>query len=202
MEAYGREASPTDDELVEKSKKGEVSAFNGLVKRYQKIVYNLALRMLSDPEEADDAAQDAFITAFNKIKHLKGGSFQPWLLRIVANRCIDIIRTRGRRPSVSLDALLEWEKPPPLTDPGESPEEFALRRELRARLQEGLSLLPPDMRLVVILSDVQGYSYEEIANVAATSVGTVRSRLSRGRAKMRDFLSQNMELLPPSLRHK
>lgn len=179
-------------ELTERSKRGDLSAFNLLVERYQTQVYNLALRILGDMSMAEDATQEAFLSAWRGIRSFRGGSLRAWLLRITSNACYDQVRAARRRPTVSLETLLDPEEP---NIPGgsESPEEYALRRELGRTIQQGLASLPFEQRLVVVLSDIQGLSYEEIAQATHTSLGTVKSRLSRGRAGLRDCLR---ELLP------
>lgn len=189
-------------ELIAASQRGEVGAFNQLVVTYQQIVYNLAYRMVSDSDLAADITQDAFLSAFRAIKSYRGGSFKAWLLRIVSNACYDHFRRQKRRPTDSLDQMQETPGYDAVfVDRADGPEELALRRELLACLQRGLAGLPEDQRLVVILCDVQGMSYEEMAEVTGSSLGTVKSRLSRGRARLREFLLRQRELLPSSLRH-
>jgi len=195
---------PMDEQkLISRSKKGDVEAFNLLVEQYQRMAYNLALRMLGDSEGAADACQDAFLSAYRAIGKFRGGSFKSWILRITANSCHDRQRVARRSRTVSLDdMLLGPDDLPDNSDGIESPEDYALRRELGRLINEGLGYLPADQRLVVILSDIQGLSYEEAAHVAGCSLGTVKSRLNRGRTRMRDFLIQNEELLPRKFRLK
>ena len=190
--------------LVDAARQGDVSSFNRLVLSYQSMVYNLAYRILGDRHAAADATQEAFISAFKGIGKFRGGSFKAWLLRIVTNACYDQLRRKQRRPTASLDALLVVEPVPirSLTDPGESPEEHALRQELSRAIQVGIGTLPPEQRVALVLSDVQGLSYQEIAEVTGASLGTVKSRLSRARGKMRDFLLEQRELLPSQYRLK
>jgi RNA polymerase sigma factor (sigma-70 family) len=188
-----------EQELISRSKDGDVDAFNLLVEQYQRLVYNLALRMLGNTEAAEDASQDTFLSAYKAIGKFRGGSFKSWVLRIAANSCHDKQRVSRRYRIVSLDTLLETDDLPQANNT-ESPEDYALRRELGRFLNEGLSHLPEDQRLVVILSDVQGLSYEEVAQVTGASLGTVKSRLNRGRTRLRDFLLQREELLPSKFR--
>lgn len=191
---------PLELDLIKASAKGNVEAFNQLVLTYQQLVYNVAYRMLSDPEDAADATQDAFVSAFRSIKTFRDGSFKAWLLKIATNACYDRLRSRKRRPAISLESVMddgETTFDPP--DPAVGPEDLALKREVLQLIQHGLDRLPEDQRLVVILSDVQGLSYEEIAEATGANLGTVKSRLSRGRAAMRDFLRQS-ELLPTRFR--
>jgi RNA polymerase sigma-70 factor (ECF subfamily) len=193
---------PMDEqELISRSKNGDVEAFNLLVEQYQRMAYNLALRMLGDAEAAADASQDAFLSAYRAIGKFRGGCFRSWILRITANSCHDKQRAGQRSRTVSLDNMMLG--PDDITsNPGdmESPEDYALRQELGKLINEGLVRLSTDQRLVVILCDIQGLSYEEAAQVAGCSLGTVKSRLNRGRARLRDFLTQHEELLPFNFR--
>jgi RNA polymerase sigma-70 factor (ECF subfamily) len=190
--------------LIDAARQGDVGSFNQLVLSYQSMAYNVAYRILGDHDAAADATQDAFLSAFKGIGKFRGGSFKAWLLRIVTNACYDQLRLKQRRPTASLDALLVSEPAPirPLTDPGESPEEYALRQELSRVIQVGMETLPPEQRVALVLSDVQGFSYEEIVEITGVSLGTVKSRLSRARSKLRDFLLEQRELLPSPYRLK
>ncbi len=190
--------------LVAAAQRGDVESFNALVRQYEGRVYNMCYRMLGDVESAADAAQDAFLSAFRNLHSFRGGSFRSWILRIATNACYDVLRARRRRPAVSLDTTLDDEdeaSPLQIADRAESPDEFALRRELAAAIQRGLALLPEEQRLILILSDIQGLTYDEIAQITSTNLGTVKSRLSRGRARLRDILKAG-ELLPMRYRHE
>lgn len=192
-----------EQQLVEAGQRGDVEAFNRIVRLYEGRVYNLCYRMLGDADAAADAAQDTFIAAYRNLRSFRGGVFRSWLLRIAANNCYDLLRARKRRHATSLDAAREPDDDGPgfdVADEGESPDEFALRRELGVAIQKSLAVLPEDQRIVVILSDIQGMAYEEIAQITSTNLGTVKSRLSRGRARLRDLLRQG-ELLPSRYRH-
>jgi len=156
--------------------------------------------MLANSEAAEDASQDTFISAYKAIGKFRGGSFKSWVLRIAANSCHDKLRVARRYRVVSLDTLLLETGDLPQADNTESPEDYALRRELGRFLNEGLAHLPEDQRLVIILSDVQGLSYGEVAQATGSSLGTVKSRLNRGRTRLRDFLLQREELLPSKFR--
>ena len=190
--------------LIDAARRGDVGSFNQLVLNYQSMAYNLAYRILGNRDAAADATQEAFLSVFKAIGKFRGGSFKAWLLRIVTNACYDQLRLKQRRPATSLDALLVLEPAPvqSLTDPGESPEEYAVRQELRGAIQVGIGILPPEQRIALVLSDVQGLSYQEIAEVTGASLGTVKSRLSRARSKLRDFLLEQRELLPSQYRLK
>ena len=183
--------------LVAAARRGDTQAFNKLILTYQTLVYNVAYRMLHDQDAAADATQEAFISAFHAMHSFRGGSFKSWLLRIVTNACYDQLRVVQRRPTSSLeDMLVDPDHSVMLTDVGELPEDYAMRQDLGRAIQQGLDGLPPDQRATVILSDIQGLSYEEIAQATGVSLGTVKSRLSRGRARLRDYLQREQELLP------
>jgi len=190
--------------LVEVAQRGDVASFNELVRLFEGRVYNLCYRMLGDPDSAADAAQDAFLAAFRNLRSFRGGSFRSWMLRIATNTCYDVLRVRKRRPSVSLDLEADDEtdsSPLQIADTAESPDDFAQRRELAAAIQDGLTALPDEQRIVLILSDIQGLAYEEIAQITNSNLGTVKSRLSRGRARLREVLKAG-ELLPARYRHE
>jgi RNA polymerase sigma-70 factor (ECF subfamily) len=189
-----------EQELISRSHDGDIEAFNQLVERYQRLVYNLALRMLGNAETAEDAAQDTFLSAYKAIGKFRGGSFKAWILRIAANACHDKMRAARRARVVSLDDLMEELGDFIADNDAESPEDYTLRRELGRFINEGLTHLPEDQRLVVILCDIQGLSYEEISEATKSSLGTVKSRLNRGRARLRDFFLQRRELLPAEYR--
>ncbi len=191
--------------MIEAAQRGDVPSFNQLVRAYQGVVYHTAYRVLGDGDAASDATQDAFISAYKNIKSFRGGSFKAWLLRIVTNSCYDQLRVRQRKPTASLDALLiDPDNPAPGLGEAreESPQDHAERQELAAMIEKGLQTMPVDQRVTLVLSDIDGFSYEEIAQVTNTNVGTVKSRLSRGRAHLREFLLAQEELLPSSFRPK
>ncbi len=188
--------------LISDAQHGDLEAFNRLVLAYQAQVYNLAYRIMGEGEAAADATQEAFISAYKHINYYRGGSFRAWLLRIVTNACYDELRRRKRRPVASLEALSvapegpEAEAEAALTAHEESPAEHAERRELALAIQGCLSALPAEMRVVAVLADVQGLDYAEIAATTGLALGTVKSRLSRARARLRDCLQGARELLP------
>jgi RNA polymerase sigma-70 factor (ECF subfamily) len=193
-----------DSALIQAARQGDLEAFNRLVLAYQDMVYNQAYRMMGEPAAAEDAAQDAFISAFRNLGSYRGGSFKAWLLRIVTNLCYDELRRRKRRPTLPIEPLdqdeEEIESPRWIADPGESPEEFAERAELAQALQRCLSNLPPEFLSVVTLVDIQGMDYTEAAQVVGTPLGTVKSRLARARMRLRDCLQGVWELLPSAFR--
>jgi RNA polymerase sigma-70 factor (ECF subfamily) len=187
---------PTDEHLVSLSKDGNLSAFNSLVERYQGAVYSLSVRLLGDRGAAEDATQEAFLSAYRSMNSFVGGSFRSWLFRIAANECKDELRRRGRRPtgSVRFDDG-EDDRPFDVADSAESAAEFVERKELAVAIEAALQDLPFEQRQVILLSDVHGYHYEEIATITRTSVGTVKSRIHRGREKLRLLLAAQAELL-------
>jgi len=188
--------------LIAEAQKGSLDAFNALVLAYQSQVYNLARYILRDDAAADDATQETFIAAYRALGDFRGGSFRAWLMRIVTNACYDELRHRKRRPAVSWDAFedLDEESNAYLVDHGESPEERLQRGELGALLDRALAALPQDQRMVLVLVDRLGYSYEEVAQVLNMRMGTVKSRLYRARARMREALLAEQEFLPARYR--
>lgn len=191
--------------LIRAAQHGDVAAFNQLVRAYQAQVYRTAYRVLGDTAAAEDATQDAFIAAYKHIRNFRGGSFKAWLLRIVTNACYDQLRVKQRRPTASLDALLLNPDQPAAgleRAASESPQEVAERHELGALIQRGLATLPHEQRLTLVLIDIEGLSYEEAADALGTNLGTIKSRLSRARAALRDFLVQHRELVPAQYRLK
>lgn len=189
-----------DEELARAASQGDLESFNALVDRHQDQAYGIALRMLRQPQAAEDAVQDAFLNAYRGIARYRGGSFRSWLLRIVMNSCYDAIRRSRRRPSVSLEERagegkgedVPWEP----AEPGPGPEELAIRKEQQRVLSALLLELPPQQRAVLVLTDVQGLSYEEVSGATGEPLGTVKSRLSRARARLRDLLRSRPELFP------
>jgi RNA polymerase sigma-70 factor (ECF subfamily) len=195
-----------EQRLIDAAKQGDLASFNVLVTMHVRAVYGLCFRMLREQMAAEDAAQDAFLKAWSSIGSFRGEAFRAWLLRIATNRCYDVIRAKGRRPADSLDAL-PFETEPFWTSQAsgdEHPEQHVARAELSRCLEQALSALPDDQRLVIILSDIEERSYEEIAEIAGVAVGTVKSRLSRARAKLRESLRaqpEQRELLERFGRH-
>ncbi len=187
---------------------GNLAAFNTLVLEYQRQIYNVCYRTLGNTEDASDATQDALLSAFRGLKTFQGAApgLRSWLLRIAVNTCYDQLRRRQRRPADSLDAPSTADADSPtsladhLPDPGVGPEQRSLTAETARQIQAALDQLPADQRLTVILCDVQGLSYDEVARAMAVELGTVKSRLSRGRAQLRDLLAARGELPASSQR--
>ena len=188
---------------------GKSSCFNCVIETYQTQAYNLARRMLSDWALAEDAVQDSFVSAYRAFNRFRGENLTAWVLRIVSNTCRDMLRARKARPALSLDPLPTGDSGEPqgpsavdLPSHEPSPEDRAEQAELRETIQAGLDTLQEDQRLAVLLVDVHGLSYEEASEIMGCSLGTVKSRVSRGRGGMRDCLRQTGELLPSRFRQE
>jgi RNA polymerase sigma-70 factor (ECF subfamily) len=183
-----------DRALVERALGGELEAFNELVGLYQDYLFALVVRVVSDRDAAADAVQEAFFSAYRNLNRFRGDSFRSWLTRIALNAATDILRYRKRRPA---DPFPEWEddswQPPALES--DNPERQALRRNAGRVLSSALAQITADQRAAILLYDVQGYDYQEIADMTGVSLGTVKSRIHRGRLALRDLLEGDMELL-------
>lgn len=188
--------------LIAQAQKGDVQAFNTLVLHYQQVVYNVAYRIMGEPQAAEDAAQEAFISAYKSLNKFREGNFKAWLLRITTNGCYDELRRRKRRPQSSLERITEdnQESFAFLRDPEIGPERRQQQLELVQAIEDCLQNLPDDQRVTAVLCDVEGYDYNEIASITDVSLGTVKSRVSRARAKLRDCLQGFKELLPMNYR--
>jgi len=195
--------------LIARSQHGDVSAFNQLVLHYQQAVYNVVLRVLGDREIAADITQETFLAAFRSIQMFRGGpSFRAWLLRIASNQAYDHWRRTHRHPVDSLESMTENEESYSSeaisslidTEQAVNPEEALLSSELQEVIQQGLEQLPLDQQVAIVLCDIQGLSYEEIAITTQTTMGTVRSRIARGRERLRKYLQKHRELLPGNYR--
>jgi RNA polymerase sigma-70 factor (ECF subfamily) len=188
---------------IKEAQKGSLAAFNQLVMAYQGTAYNVAYRVMGNQDAAADVCQEAFLKAYKAIQQYKGGSFKSWLLRIVTNTCYDHLRYKRRRPATPLEDLVENpddHSDKLISDDIDQPEEQVLQGELKALIQTGINQLPEDQAIVLVLSDVQGFSYQEIADIIGQPLGTVKSRLSRGRQRLRNFLMEKKELLPSQYR--
>lgn len=186
--------------LIETAKRGDPDAFNLLVLKYQDMLYRVSLRIVQDECSAEDALQNAFIQAFQKIRSFRGGSFKSWLARVAVNASYDELRRTKRHISTPLEQFNqegeEIESPMWMTDPSAGPQELAESHELQRALQDCIRALIPDYRLMVILVDIEGMSYEEAARIARVPVGTVKSRLARARMQLRTALKKFGNLLP------
>ena len=188
--------------LIAAAQGGDVHAFNRLVRSYQRLAYNLALSRTGDmPKTRQMQPRTLLCLPFARSASFAAVRSRPGVLRIVTNECYDQLRRKQRRPEESLDDLgVEPDHSATFMDAQELPEEHALRQELSGMIQGELMKLPADQRMVVVLSDIQGYSYEEIAEITGVALGTVKSRLNRGRGRLRDLLLVHKELLPGDYR--
>jgi RNA polymerase sigma-70 factor, ECF subfamily len=201
-----REAEAAEDrELVEKAKTGDRRAFGRLVEKYQRRVYSLAFGILRQREDAWDVAQEAFVKAYKKLDRFEGtAAFYTWLYRITYNLSIDTLREKARRETVDLDEgrkleeALEGDQ-----TPAEHPDQMAQRKELHRVLQAAMSRLSDKHRAIIVLREVEGLSYEEMAEVLGISKGTVMSRLFHARQNLQTLLAPYVkrgEEVPQSLK--
>jgi RNA polymerase sigma-70 factor (ECF subfamily) len=203
MKALQNAAAP-EKTLIRAAQRGDLEAFNLLILRYQNLLFGIALRLLNDEDAAADAVQEALISAFRRFDTFRGDSLRSWLARVVVNACYDEIRKKRRQHSVPLEQFNaegdEIETTYWLIDPQADPEVQYESSELEHAIQKSLNKLPDIYRLVLVLVDVEGLSYEEAARAAGVPVGTVKSRLARARLQMQKSLQTAGELLPASYR--
>ncbi|HUZ76368.1 MAG TPA: RNA polymerase sigma factor [Chloroflexota bacterium] len=178
---------PDEESLLSQARRGDLAAFNQLVERLQGLVYNVCRQTLGEADAAADATQEAFFAAYRGLAGFRGGSFRGWVLRIATNHCLDVLRARRRHREEPLPDIYEAMADQP------SPEQRALTAEVIGVVEAALAKLPPDQRLCVVLVDVQGLDYQEAAAALHLNLGTLKSRLSRARAQLR-------ELIPPEFR--
>lgn len=187
-----------DDEFIKRSKSGEIEAFEELVLRYEKRVYTIAYRYMGNREDASDLAQEALIKVYKNLKKFRGeSSFSTWLYRIVANVCRDALRKRAGKKEASLDSPIstsEGELKREVEDTSPTPDILLEQREQADYIQEMISRLDPKYRVVIVMREIQGFTYEEIASQLGCSLGTVKSRLSRARKILRDSIVEDGEL--------
>ena len=190
--------------LIRSAQSGDLDSFNTLILHYQDSVFYTALRIIGDEDLAQDAAQEAFISAFRSISTFRGGSFKAWLMRMVTNACYDEFRRQKRRPTTSLEPDTadgeEIDSPRWLADPNMTPAEKSEAVELEHAIQHCLDALPTEFRTVVVLADIQGMDYSEVATASHVPLGTIKSRLARARLRLRECLRGFEELLPSSFR--
>ncbi len=191
--AHRTQPLPDEAAVIARAASGERTAFAQLMEHYQSACYGLAWRLLRDPEQAADATQDAFIHAYKAIGSYRGGIFRSWLLRITANASYDMLRRAQRRPSSPLPDPDEGG--PELPDLGAvNPLAEATKSELYRHLEVALRRLPEDQRTAVVLCDVYGMDYNEVASMTQSALGTVKSRIHRGRLRLRELLADHREL--------
>lgn len=185
--------APDERELVRRASQGDESAFELLMRTHESRMYAVALRMCANREDAQDCLQEAMLRIYRAISNFKfQSSFATWAYRITMNTCLDELRRRKLRTATSLDVLLDTGWSP--TDDGETPEQYSIASEQRRMLEKAIADLPEDMRAAIVLRDVQGFSYDEIARMLEANVGTIKSRISRGREKLREVLVRQPEL--------
>lgn len=195
--AGGREVKDvqnTDEQrLIHQAARGEAAAFEQLMRQHEGRMYAVALRMCGNREDAQDCLQEAMLRVYRAIGGFKGqSSFATWVYRVTMNTCLDELRRRKVRTASSLDQLLDAGWAP--TDEEDTPERHSIASEQRRMLEKAIAGLPEDMRAAIVLRDVQGFSYDEIAKMLEANVGTIKSRISRGREKLRDVLMRQPEL--------
>lgn len=182
-----------EQELIRLAGDGDQRAFETLMSVQESRMYAVALRMCGNREDAQDCMQEAMIRIFRSMTTFKGqSSFATWVYRITMNSCLDELRRRKTRTATSLDALLDNGYAP--SDESDTPEQHSLQNEQRRQLERAIAELPEDMRAAIVLRDIQGCSYEEIAQTLDANVGTIKSRISRGRERLRAALSRQPEL--------
>ena len=180
-----------EQQWIEAARKGDQEAFGELVRRYEKKVFALTSRMCKNPEDAAEAAQEAFLAAWQGLPAFRGdAAFSTWLYRLVSNACIDLLRREGRHRDAAGPSFNDEEHPVDIPDPSATPQELSERRELREEIEAGLAALSPEHRQVLILREIHQLAYDEIAKVLQLDQGTVKSRINRGRRHLRNFLLQ------------
>ena len=179
--------------LLERARDGDLDAFNDLVVLHQDQLFNLVARMVPDRDQAHDVVQEAFFSAYRNLGRFRGGSVRSWLSRIAVNAAMDTQRARKRRPSQPYPELEDEAWQPPTGEEAD-PEGLTLSAERTAVLERALAGITPDQRASIVLFDVEGYDYAEIAEMTGVSLGTVKSRIHRGRLALRELLSDRMEL--------
>lgn len=179
--------------LLERALGGDLDAFNDLVECYQDHLWALVVRMVPDRDQASDAVQEAFFSAYRNLRSFRGGSVRAWLSRIAVNAAMDAQRLRKRRP-VQPYPELEDESWQPRANESADPVATTLTVERHRALESALGQITPDQRAAIVLFDVEGYDYAEIATMTGVSLGTVKSRIHRGRLALRALLADRMEL--------
>ncbi|MFI3173996.1 MAG: sigma-70 family RNA polymerase sigma factor [Bacillota bacterium] len=177
------------NEYVDKAKRGDVAAFEHLIKSQERIVYNIAYRMINNKDDAYDLSQEIFIKIFRNLRHFNGqSSFSTWVYRIAVNACIDEIRKRKNKGIVSIDQELEGDDghyKKEFVSNSATPEEAMIKKEEQLEITRAINALSEEHRAVIILREIHGMSYEEIAGIVGMSLGTVKSRISRARSQFK-----------------
>ena len=179
--------------LLERARSGDLGAFNDLVECYQDHLHALVVRMVPDRDQADDAVQEAFFSAYRNLASFRGGKVRSWLSRIAINAAMDAQRLRKRRPAQPYPELEDDSWQPPAGEDAD-PERTAIQAERSRVLAAALATITVDQRAAIVMFDVEGYDYAEIADITGVSLGTVKSRIHRGRLALRDRLEGSMSL--------
>jgi RNA polymerase sigma-70 factor (ECF subfamily) len=184
---------------LKKAKSGDIEAFEILVEGHQKRIYNIALKMLGNKDDAMELSQEALIKIYKSIKKFKEeSSLSTWIYRITTNVCLDYLRKMKNKKTYSIDETLdldEGEVNIQIVDNSNRPDKIFEQKETREMIKKSINQLSVDQRMVVILKDIEGYSYEEISNYLKVPVGTVKSRINRARILLKNIVKKNMELL-------
>ena len=200
VDAKGMATGLQEKQWIEQAQAGDLAAFNQLVLAHQDSAFRLARWMLNDSDGAEDIVQNVFLCAYQKLARFRCASFRSWLLRIVHNACIDELRRRKRHPWLTLEAHdgegEEIETPRWLVDSTPQPEEALMQREEGQRIEACLQRLPAAMRAVIVLIDIEGLDYSEAAAALGLPLGTVKSRVGRARAQLREGLKEPTPLAP------
>ena len=174
------------------ARNGDQESFEKLVRLYEKRVFSLTSRMCRNSADAEEAAQEAFLAAWQALPAFRGdASFATWLYRLVSNACVDILRREGRHQGMAGPSLDDEESSPEPPDKSPSPHALAERAELRRQIEAGLAALPPEYRQVLILREIHQCTYDEIAQICSIDLGTVKSRINRGRKRLRKILLES-----------
>lgn len=187
-----------EKDLLHRAQKGDLTAFEQLISGYQKKVFNIALKMLGNHEDASEAAQEALIKVFRSISGFKEeSSISTWIYRIATNTCLDELRKRKNNRVVYLDEEIKLddnEVTRQIEDDRPTPDILAEQKEIRGIVQKAVSMLSEDYRTVIVLRDIQGFSYQEIASITRCPEGTVKSRINRARQELKRILERKKEL--------
>lgn len=186
-------ATPEDGVLIQRAQQGNLEAFDELIRRHGRRVFNLAYRLMGNHADAADASQEALVRFYKRLNNFRGDSaISTWLYKIAVNACLDELRRRNRHRHASLDesCLVNLTRVNPSGEEG--PDELAERQEIRQEVQRSLARLRADFRVLIVLRDLQGFSYEEIMTITGQTLGTVKSKLHRARLALRRIILARM----------
>ena len=187
-----------EQQWIDAAREGDRDAFTQLIHLYEKRIFALTTRMCKNPADAEEAAQEAFLAAWQGLRFFRGeSSFSTWLYRLASNACVDLLRREGRHRAAAGPSLNDEDAALDVPDDAPSPHALAEQAELRDQIEEGLAALPPDYREVLILREIHQRSYDEISEILSLDLGTVKSRISRGRKQLRNFLLRSGNFSAP-----